>query len=132
MKHLFAFFIFSLFLFGCSVPSTPKNTQDLLKNYTGTFAGLLPCADCSGLDSELHLNSDYTFKLTETYLEKGGPFITTGVWSPIKDFKAVKLVSDETPPATSFYGFINKDTILWLDSNAEVIESNFNYKLNRI
>ena len=36
----------------------------------GTFEGTLPCADCSGIKTELVISEDGKFKLTETYMAK--------------------------------------------------------------
>ena len=37
---------------------------------SGTFEGTLPCADCSGIKTELVIGEDGKFKLTETYMAK--------------------------------------------------------------
>ncbi len=37
---------------------------------SGTFEGTLPCADCSGIKTELVISEDGKFKLTETYMAK--------------------------------------------------------------
>lgn len=35
----------------------------------GSYSGLYPCADCPGIDTQLVLNADNTYSLTQTYLE---------------------------------------------------------------
>ena len=42
--------------------------------------GVLPCADCEGIETELELNSDKTYEIKETYLGKGNgkPFESKG------------------------------------------------------
>ena len=37
---------------------------------SGTFEGTLPCADCSGIKTELVISEDGKCKLTETYMAK--------------------------------------------------------------
>jgi len=55
-----------------------------------TFEGVLPCADCPGLKTELVLTpkgegwAEGTYRLTETYLERGGPMVTTGDWTTLR------------------------------------------------
>lgn len=54
------------------------------------FAGDLPCADCPGLRTELTLtrdaphSGDGKYKLVETYLERGAPITSTGVWGTLR------------------------------------------------
>ncbi|MFZ3007635.1 MAG: copper resistance protein NlpE [Phenylobacterium sp.] len=57
---------------------------------TMVFAGDLPCADCPGIRTELTLtrdapySGDGTYRLVETYLERGAPFTTTGKWGTLR------------------------------------------------
>ncbi|MDO8801900.1 copper resistance protein NlpE [Phenylobacterium sp.] len=57
---------------------------------TMVFAGDLPCADCPGLRTELTLtrdapySGDGTYRLVETYLERGAPFTSTGKWGTLR------------------------------------------------
>ncbi|HLT50596.1 MAG TPA: copper resistance protein NlpE N-terminal domain-containing protein, partial [Arenibacter sp.] len=46
---------------------TAQNSLD----WQGTYSGILPCADCSGIETALILNADNTFVLTSLYLGKG-------------------------------------------------------------
>ncbi len=52
-----------------AVPHSEHNAQNSL-DWHGTYKGLLPCADCEGIETELKLNADNTFELEEEY--KGG------------------------------------------------------------
>lgn len=45
---------------------TAQNSLD----WQGTYSGIMPCADCSGIETELTLNEDQTFVLTDIYLGK--------------------------------------------------------------
>lgn len=45
----------------------------------GIYYGVLPCADCSGIETTLELMSDQTYKLTQVYQEKeDGRFESSG------------------------------------------------------
>ncbi len=46
---------------------TSKNTLD----WQGTYKGVLPCADCDGIETSIILNDDNTFILTTRYLGRG-------------------------------------------------------------
>lgn len=45
------------------------NAQNAL-DWSGTYKGILPCADCEGIETELELNKDNTFELDRKYLGK--------------------------------------------------------------
>ncbi len=40
-------------------------------DWAGTYQGILPCADCPGIKTQLLLNSDMTYKIKTSYLERG-------------------------------------------------------------
>lgn len=45
----------------------------------GVYTGVIPCADCSGIETTLELRADGTYRLTEVYLEKkDGRFESSG------------------------------------------------------
>ena len=39
-------------------------------NWVGDYKGVLPCADCNGIETELELNADNSYELSEEYLGK--------------------------------------------------------------
>ena len=50
-----------------SISSNAKSTLD----YVGTYKGILPCADCQGLDTEISINENGTFSIKTKYEGKG-------------------------------------------------------------
>ena len=46
------------------------NTENSL-DWNGEYEGVLPCADCEGIKTELELKNDKTYELSEEYLGKG-------------------------------------------------------------
>lgn len=56
------------------------HTAENALDWNGTYKGILPCADCEGIKTELELNSDKTYEIKETYLGKGDgkPFESKG------------------------------------------------------
>lgn len=56
-------------------PHSAKTSLD----WSGTYLGTLPCADCPGIRTAVRLNADNTYTLKETYLEKNKkPLSETG------------------------------------------------------
>src|SRR5690606_18085289 len=59
-------------------PDAANDTRAL----AGTWSGLLPCADCPGIDETLVLAADGSFVLTDTYRERAGTSnVVQGTWS---------------------------------------------------
>ncbi len=51
-------------------------------DWTGTYAGKLPCADCQGIQTELKLTADKTYLLSQTYLGKSAkPVLHEGTFT---------------------------------------------------
>ncbi|MDY5813477.1 MAG: copper resistance protein NlpE [Bacteroides sp.] len=59
--------------------------QVVTTTHVGTYKGVLPAADAAGIETKLTLNADMTFAKSETYLEKGESFESTGTYSVEND-----------------------------------------------
>lgn len=59
---------FAIILVSCQGRNS-KNTEqtEVIPYYVGVFQGVLPCADCPGINTSLTLNADSTFALNEKY-----------------------------------------------------------------
>lgn len=76
----------ALSLLGCNNRHQP--VEQVLQPMQQSYQGVLPCADCSGLDTSLFLDSDGTFILKEVYLgSKDGDqaFAEYGHWARTAD-----------------------------------------------
>lgn len=68
----------------CSKKTTGKvtstNKSDKLQDdMPGIYAGLLPCADCPGIETTITVNPDNSYEITQVYSEKDSvPFISSG------------------------------------------------------
>ncbi len=52
------------------VPSAENPISQNVLDWKGAYSGIMPCADCDGIATELQLNSDSTYTLTTIYLGK--------------------------------------------------------------
>ena len=50
-------------------------------DYRGTYRGVLPAADCPGIETTLTLKPDGTYSLHEEYLERDACFDTEGAYT---------------------------------------------------
>ena len=76
--------------------NSSKEAVASLKEVPGTYAGLIPCADCTGIKSTYRLHEDGTFSKTEVYLgAKSEKFDDKGKWH----YKnGIVILTDEKDP----------------------------------
>lgn len=61
-------------------------------DWSGTYEGILPCADCGGIITTIVLNEDLTYSRTMLYKGKGGnPFTDSGKFSWDKQGRSILL-----------------------------------------
>jgi len=111
----------------------------------GTFEGILPCADCQGIKTELALYQDAansennTYTLKETYLgnQTGDTsFSSSGKWDILRGIKGnpdaiVYFLNYDEPEESRYFLKRSKDSILMLDKEQQIISSSLNYGLVR-
>jgi uncharacterized lipoprotein NlpE involved in copper resistance len=112
-----------------------------------TYAGVLPCADCQGIKTELRLYaksegdlSDARFTLEETYLGTRGGDRTikfNGSWATrhgtTTDPEAIVYqINSGDPSGTRYFLQVNANEIKLLDRQQREIKSYMNYSLKRM
>lgn len=119
-----------------------KADKELAKtnNLIEDFSGVLPCADCEGIKTDLKIFDNETFELNETYTgknnsvlkQKGKLLIERGFENDI-DATLYTLNPDKPNEKLYFVYFSNnpKGEILKLDNEKKIIDSKLNYKLVR-
>jgi uncharacterized lipoprotein NlpE involved in copper resistance len=95
------------------------NSQNSL-DWQGTYKGIIPCADCEGIETEITLNTDMTFSIKRKYIGKENniEFQQKGVF-----------VWDEVGKVISFKGLrdfydqykVGENTLTQLDMEGKVI-----------
>ncbi|MFT3705895.1 MAG: copper resistance protein NlpE [Agriterribacter sp.] len=113
----------------------------------GVFQGVIPCADCEGIRTELTLYQDAansennTYTLTETYLNtknKTGDttFSSTGKWDILRGIKGdatatVYFLNYDEPEEARYFLKKSETTITLLDKEQHVISTALNYSLEK-
>lgn len=98
-----------------------------------TFAGMIPCADCPGINDTLTLLSGGMALQRFTYLEaengKNLSFVELMSWRRTKGGR--QLLLEGTPENTQRFAISNERTLSMLDQQGNPIKSELNYDLVR-
>jgi len=127
-------------------PSTSTEVQEETVStevVLGTFKGTLPCADCTGFETELTLTrndkdaAEGSYVLKETYVGRGGPFVTKGEWTTLRgtpnnaDATVYELNPGDAEKA-QYYLVVNENEIKMLDRELNEIDAPFNMSLTKV
>jgi len=92
---------------------------------SGTYEGTLPAADGPGLQTLITFNSDGTFHMEETFLEKDvEPRITNGKWVLNGD-----IITFTAGDYKFEYKLISEKEIRWAPDGKEITGTNLNWSL---
>lgn len=98
-----------------------------LKPMQQSWRGILPCADCEGIETSLFLEKDGTWVMNERYQgvrEEPSSFASYGTWARTAD----KLVLTDSQGEKSWYR-AKGEALEMLDREGNPIESQLNYRL---
>jgi heat shock protein HslJ len=96
-------------------PSPPDgHSSRIALDWAGTYSGTLPCASCPGIETEVTLNADGTFRLSRLYLDEGAaPDVRTGTFEWNEAGSAVSL--DESAGEQRYQ--VGENVLFHLDQN---------------
>lgn len=110
--------IILLVLTGCSTKSQPHASRGSL-DWAGAYSGVLPCADCEGIQTVMTINPDQSFVLASTYLGRdNATFEERGTFAWNEDGSTIILQT--TPDRPSRY-LVGENTLTMLDMDGELI-----------
>lgn len=97
-------------------PDPAHNSRNAL-DWAGVYRGVLPCADCSGIDAVLTLEQDGTFRKQSRYRDKGDEvFVESGSFTWTADGGMVDLAGN---PPTRFR--VGENHLVMLAQDGSVI-----------
>jgi copper homeostasis protein (lipoprotein) len=103
-----------------------RHTSSNSLDWYGAYYGIVPCADCDGIETVLTLNPDNTFQLTRTYLGKGRDAVgTEGTFSWNPDGNTITLGGIAAGPNQYFVG---ENRLLQLDTSGQRITGSLSAK----
>jgi putative lipoprotein len=108
-------------LVACQSVTAEKHTSSNSLDWAGVYQGVLPCADCEGIETTLKLTADQTYELSRTYLGSSTATLTaTGSFEWRQDGRAIMLnTSSDTP---QFFR-VEENRLRQLDTRGEPIRS---------
>jgi copper homeostasis protein (lipoprotein) len=81
-----------LALAGCAADTPdPEHTSQNSLDWAGVYHGVMPCADCPGIETYVTLNTNQSFSTRYRYLERSGWLYTVGKFEWNKTGSAVML-----------------------------------------
>lgn len=122
-------------------PTSPTPTQeiDLGATVPGTYTGMLPCADCTGIETTITFNQDRSYSMknmymgtpngNQTYTQTGRYEITTG--APFDAGATVIIIDPDRPTTRTSYWVENSSEIQQLDMNKNKIPEPPNMTLTK-
>ena len=97
------------------------HTSQIALDWQGVYKGILPCADCEGIATEVTLNDDNTYVITRLYLGKDeATFKETGTFQWTEDGNGIVLKEKVKDSPTLFK--VGENHLLHLDRDGEKIK----------
>lgn len=125
-----------LVLRGVSAPKDPDRGGDgrpapVLGPLPAMFTGMLPCADCMGIQYQLNVLKDGAYMQRTTYLRSGhdASYYEIGRWELSTDLRTLVLSGGRD--GSTYWSLEDANTLRKLDREGRPIESKLRYELKR-
>jgi copper homeostasis protein (lipoprotein) len=129
---------------GCSAGAPHARKARAPEPLVLTFSGTLPCADCSGIATTLTLTrkaagwAEGTYRLKQTYIDRGPPRVTTGDWTTLRgdatddDATVYELDPDKAQGAQHFLRVGDDAALRLLDGDMKRLPGRLPSTLKRV
>ncbi len=94
------------------------NSQNAL-DWAGTYTGVLPCADCPGIETSLTLNNDLTYSMTMTYQERDTKNEESGAFKWLNNGSTIALYNDKNEVIAQYK--VGENQLFQLDGDGNII-----------
>ncbi len=119
-----------------TIPTNDTTDFHIIEESSQFFSGVLPCADCKGILTEITLNSDsLTYHIQQTYQGKDtGDTILTGTGSYVRNLSAgdasiIYQLNASRPDDVRYFKAKGDSALIMLDKQQKEIKSSLNYRL---
>lgn len=117
---------------GMTAPDGHNSRNSL--DWIGTYRGILPCADCEGIRTEIRLSANLTYEISTQYLGKSKELLTnSGNFNWDEGGNTIRLGSEKEGLAGRHYQ-VGENRLFHLDDSGNRIAGGFpeKYELNKI
>lgn len=113
---------FAVVLAGCAASGAggarPDSSATSL-DWAGTYVGILPCADCEGIETRLTLSADLTYRISTRYLGRRlEPYVAAGRFSWDEEGRTIRLAYYRGGPGRYLVG---ENQVFHLDEDGQRI-----------
>jgi putative lipoprotein len=109
-----------LTLAACHSMGADQHTSATSLDWAGVYYGVVPCADCEGIETTLKLSTDGDYELSMKYLGSfSAPYNSTGAFEWWKAGRAIKLKTRDGTPRSYR---VEENRLRQLDTRGELIE----------
>lgn len=130
MKKVLSLVIISIALFGCgnkskkNVETVQEVAEVVVDNGVvgNVYKGVLPAADCDGIETTLTLNEDGSFVEKSVYLGKEGSFEEKGTYSVDGEIITLSVDQEDAKEAKMEYFRVEGDQIRMLNTDKTPVE----------
>jgi len=96
-------------------PTVPADNSKNSLDWVGTYSGLLPCADCEGIQTVITLTKDLTYQIRTKYMGKNdAPIEKKGLFSWNKEGSKIELLGYKAGTMPVFY-LVGENRLIQLD-----------------
>ncbi|HRN56816.1 MAG TPA: copper resistance protein NlpE [Agriterribacter sp.] len=98
-------------------PVDMHNSQSSL-DWQGSYRGILPCADCSGIETVIDLDADNTYRMSQKYIDKDSiPRVISGSFTWTKDGNKIVLGKENDNRRLQ----VGENQLFWMDNEGNRI-----------
>ena len=116
-----------------NLEAKPDSSQTSI-DWPGVYRGVLPCADCEGIETEIVINADLTYQIAEKYAEKSEETIRENgnfIWD--ESGSKIIFINTDSKKAANQY-LVGENMLFKLDENGNRIEGELKekYQLKKV
>ncbi len=105
----------------------PDNSRTSL-DWNGVYRGILPCADCEGIETEIKINADLSYRMSSKYLGKNEEaFKENGTFTWDEAGSKITLENADSTAVTNRY-LVGENMLFMLDADGNKIEGELKEK----
>lgn len=104
-------------------PDPAHNSRNSV-DWAGVYRGVIPCADCPGIEDEIRLNDNLTFERLMVYQERDGRFSEKGRFEWDNTGGKIRLINEESPDQGGSWFRVGENRLIMLDIEGNPIDNN--------